>query len=111
MAALLELLMSDSKKFHPRKWWSLSVVRMLLSSHLNHLKAFSNTKQDAPWFEKQKIITKSKFELDQKNREDKLAQKQAVEKMRGWRPQRIEKQWLNLQINLSLALRQWQKEN
>jgi hypothetical protein len=79
VVASLELLLSDSKKFHPWKWWNLSVVRMLLASHLNHLKAFGNSKQDASWLEKQKIKAKSKFELDQKNREDKIARKRAVE--------------------------------
>ena len=77
--ALLQLLLSDSKKFQPRKWWSLSVVRMLLYCHLHHLKAFGNSKQDASWLEKQKVVTKSKFELDQKNQEDEIARKRAIE--------------------------------
>jgi hypothetical protein len=73
--ALLQLLLSNSKKFQPRKWWSLSVVRILLCCLLHHLKAFSNSKQDASWLEKQKVVTKSNFELDQNNREDEIAQK------------------------------------
>ncbi len=81
------------------------MVRMHLCSHLRHVKAFGNAKQDAPWLEKQKLIPKSNFELDQKIERMKLLESKLRSKMRGWKLQRTEKQWLKLQIGLPLALK------
>ena len=37
---LYEVLISDSKKFQSKKWWSPEVTRQLLAHHLDYTKAF-----------------------------------------------------------------------
>jgi hypothetical protein len=76
---LFELLTSDSKNFQPKKWWSPQVTGLLLGCHLEYNKPFRNGKQNAAWLENQKVAAKSKFEIDQKNWEDEIAHKRAVE--------------------------------
>jgi hypothetical protein len=76
--ALFELLTSDSKNYQPKKWWSLQVIRLLFSSHLDYNSVFGTGKQNAGWLENQKAAAKSKFEIDQKNREDEIARKRAL---------------------------------
>jgi hypothetical protein len=77
--ALLEMLQSN-RKFSPKKWWSVEVTQQLLKLHLDYNKAFGgNMKQDVTWLNSQKALVKSKFENDQKNCEDEIARKRAVE--------------------------------
>ncbi len=76
--ALFEMLQSI-RKFQPRRWWSVEVTQQLLNLHLEYDKAFGgNTKQDATWLNLQKVVARSKFETDQKNREDEIARKRAI---------------------------------
>jgi hypothetical protein len=49
-------------------------MQQLLKLLLDYNKAFGgNTKQDATWLNLQKVVVKSKFENDQKNRELEIA--------------------------------------
>jgi hypothetical protein len=74
-----EVLISDSKKFQLKKWWSPDITRQLLAHHLDYTKAFGNGAQDASWVRTHKATVRSKFEVDQKNREVKIARKRAIE--------------------------------
>jgi hypothetical protein len=56
---LFEVLSSDSKKFQPKKWWSLEVMKSLLSCHLEYMKDLGSRKQNASWLEVQKAVKKS----------------------------------------------------
>jgi hypothetical protein len=53
---LFEFLSSDSKKFQPKKWWSLEVMKSLLSRHLEYIKDLGSGKQNASWLEAQKAV-------------------------------------------------------
>ncbi len=79
VSKLYEVLISDSKKFQPKKWWSPDVTRQVLAHHLDYTKAFGNGAQDASWVRTQKAAVRSKFEVDQKNWEVEIARKHAIE--------------------------------
>jgi hypothetical protein len=76
VSQLLATITSDSRKFQPRKWWSGEVVSMLLHLHLNYMRDFSNSAQNASW---KAVEHRGEFNTDQKNRENELAWKRAVE--------------------------------
>jgi hypothetical protein len=77
VADLLEFLLSNKKL--PKKWWSFEVAELLLQLHLKSVKKFGSGVQGASFLENKKQVTKSKFEMDQKNRETELAMKRALE--------------------------------
>jgi hypothetical protein len=77
VANLLEFLLSNKKI--PKKWWSFEVAKLLLQLHLKSVKEFGSGVQGASFLDNKKNATKSKFEMDQKNRETELARKRALE--------------------------------
>jgi hypothetical protein len=42
---LFQLLISDMKKYQPKKWWSMEVTSLLLCLHLSYMKSFGNGDQ------------------------------------------------------------------
>jgi hypothetical protein len=76
---LFQLLISDTKKFQPKKWWSVEVTSLLLCLHLSYMKSFGNGDQTLAWLELKGVEAKGKFQTDQKNREAEIAQKRALE--------------------------------
>jgi hypothetical protein len=78
VAQLLAAIISDSKKFQLRKWWSGEIVSMLLHLHLKYMWDFSNGKQNVSWLEGKAAEHRGEFDSDQKNCETELAQKHAV---------------------------------
>jgi hypothetical protein len=77
VANLLEFLLGNKKI--PKKWWSFEVAKLLLKLHLKSVKEFGSGVQGASFLENKKQVTKSKFEMDRKNWETKLARKRALE--------------------------------
>jgi predicted HTH transcriptional regulator len=77
VANLVEFLLNNKKI--PKKWWSFEVAKLLLQLHLKSVKEFGSGVQGASFLENKKQVTKSKFEMDQKNWETKLARKRALE--------------------------------
>jgi hypothetical protein len=77
VANFLELLLNNKKI--PKKWWSFDVTKLLLQLHLKSVKEFGSGPQGVSFLENKKQVTKSKFEMDQKNRETELARKRALE--------------------------------
>jgi hypothetical protein len=61
---LTALLVSDGKRFHPKKWWSLS--------------EFVNGVQSVDWMMGKAVGHKNKFDMDQKSREAELPWKRAA---------------------------------
>jgi uncharacterized membrane protein YheB (UPF0754 family) len=55
------------------------VTELLLQLHLKSVKKFGSGPQGASFLENKKLVTKSKFEMDQKNRDTELTRKQALE--------------------------------
>jgi hypothetical protein len=76
---LSQLLVSDTKKFQPKKWWIVEVTSLLLCLHLTYMKSFGNGDQTLAWLEMKGVEAKGKFETDQKNREAEIARKRALE--------------------------------
>jgi hypothetical protein len=72
---LFQLLTSDTKKYQPKKWWSVEVMSLLLCLHLSYMKSFGNGDQTLAWLEMEGVEAKGKFETDQKNREAEIARK------------------------------------
>jgi hypothetical protein len=66
VANLVEFLLNNKKI--PKKWWSFVVAKLLLQLHLKSVKEFGSGVQGAFFLENKKQVTKSKFEMDQKNR-------------------------------------------
>jgi hypothetical protein len=77
--SLFSLLISDKKKYQPKNWWSVEIVSLLLSLHLQYAGQFANGEQSLNWLEDKSVEAKSKFEKDQKNREAELALKRKKE--------------------------------
>ena len=77
VANLLEFLLSNKKS--PKKWWSCEVAKLLLQLHLKSVKEFGSGVQGASFLDNKKQVTKSKFEMDQKNWENKLVWKCTAE--------------------------------
>ncbi len=77
VANLLEFLLSNKKI--PKKCWSFEVAKLLLQLHLKSVKEFGSGVQGASFLDNKKQVTKSKFEMDQKNWETELARKRALE--------------------------------
>jgi hypothetical protein len=65
--SLFQLLTSDTKKFQPKKWWSVDVTSLLLCLHLSYTKSFGNGDQTLAWLEMNGVEARGKFETDQKN--------------------------------------------
>jgi hypothetical protein len=72
---LTALLVSDGKRFHPKKWWSLDVVELLLELHPEYMSEFGNGAQSVDWMTGKAVGHKNKFDMDQKFREAELAWK------------------------------------
>jgi hypothetical protein len=72
------LLISD-KKYMPKSWWSVAVVSMLLTLHLEHTSQFAAGEQSLEWLKGKSVACRMKFEKDQKNREAELKLKQQKE--------------------------------
>jgi hypothetical protein len=68
-----------TKKGSPKKWWSTEVIKLLLELHIDYSKDFGIGSQGVAFLEEKKADQKSKYERDQKNREDMLAKKRALE--------------------------------
>jgi hypothetical protein len=77
--AALESYLTTSKKGAPKKWWSTEVIKLLLELHLDYSKDYGTVKQGIGFLDEKKADQKSKYERDQKNREDMLAKKRAQE--------------------------------
>jgi hypothetical protein len=65
--SLTALLVSDSKRFHPKNWWSLDVVEMLVELHLRYMADFGTGAQSDEWLTGKAVGHKNKFETDQKS--------------------------------------------
>ncbi len=76
--ALLQQMLSNSKKVHPKKWWDKTVLSMLLDQHIRYATEFSTGEQNISWMEAKTREHKGKFQMDQKNREVELARKRAA---------------------------------
>jgi hypothetical protein len=63
ITALFEVLISGSRKFQPKKWWSLHMMKALLICHLQNMKKFGSGAQNQSWLEAQKAVKKNKFDL------------------------------------------------
>jgi hypothetical protein len=70
MEALNNLLCSDAKKYQSKKWWSHCVVELLLPMHIGYTSEFSGGAQTAGWLSAKATAHKTKFETDQKNRQE-----------------------------------------
>jgi hypothetical protein len=68
-----------TKKGSPKKWWSTEVIKLLLELHIDSSKHFGVGFQGVALLEEKKANQKSKYERDQKNCEDMLAKKRALE--------------------------------
>jgi hypothetical protein len=68
-----------TKKGSPKKWWSTEVIMLLLELHIDYSKDFGIGSQGVAFLEEKKVDQKSKYERDQKNHEDILAKKRALE--------------------------------
>jgi hypothetical protein len=79
LESLHKILTSDGKKYHPKKWWSETVVEMLLQLHLEYTAEFGAGQQNPDWIKGKAVAHKNKFETDQKNREAEMARKRAAE--------------------------------
>jgi hypothetical protein len=77
--SLAALLVSDGKRFHPKKWWSPDVVELLLELHLQYMVEFGSGAQSVDWLMGKAVGHKNKFETDQRSRETELARKRAAE--------------------------------
>jgi hypothetical protein len=77
--ALLQQMLSNSKRFHPKKWSNKTVLSMLLDQHICYATEFSTGEQNISWMEAKTKEHKGKFQTDQKNREAELARKRAAE--------------------------------
>jgi hypothetical protein len=49
LAALLQLILSDYKKYQSKKWWSSDIVEMLFPLHLDNTMEFSGGEQNTDW--------------------------------------------------------------
>jgi hypothetical protein len=63
---LLSFIMSNPKKCCPNKWWSLSVVELLLNMHVQYTTNYAAGKQDPSFLESKQQEQKTKFENDKK---------------------------------------------
>jgi hypothetical protein len=77
--SLAALLVSDGKRFHPKKWWSPDVVELLLELHLQYMVEFGSGAQSVDWLTGKAVGHKNKFETDQRSRETELARERAAE--------------------------------
>jgi hypothetical protein len=66
VTSLFSLLISDKKKYQPNNWWSIEIVSLLLSLHLQYAGQFANGEQSLNWLEGKSVEAKGKFEKDQK---------------------------------------------
>jgi hypothetical protein len=66
LESLHKILTSDRKKYHPKKWWSKTVVEMLLQLHLEYTAEFGAGQQNPDWIKGKAVAHKNKFETDQK---------------------------------------------
>jgi hypothetical protein len=77
--ALNNLLCSDAKKYQLKKQWSCGVIELLLQMHIAYTSEFSGGAQTAGWLSGKATAHQTKFETNQKNRLDELAEKRKAE--------------------------------
>jgi hypothetical protein len=79
LAALTQLILSDSKKQKSKTWWSSNVVETFFPLHLDNTMEFSVRDQNTVWLTQKAALHKSTFEMDQHNKETKIAKSRAAE--------------------------------
>lgn len=63
----LQQMLANSKRFHPKKRWSKTVLLMLLDQHIQCANGFSTGEQSISWMEAKTHEHKGKFQADQRN--------------------------------------------
>jgi hypothetical protein len=63
---LYEAILRNPKKCWPNRWWSFTVVKLLLQHHLKYATEFGTKKQDAAFLAVKQQEQKLKFENDKK---------------------------------------------